>query len=63
MEFILGCNYWASNAGEVKPTLPNGWKGFVAKGFPVLKDGKTVMCDIEYRIDDDGKVTLDIKQV
>ena len=46
--------------GEIKPTLPEGWNGFSAKGFPMLKDGKTVMCDIEYRVDG-GKVSLEVK--
>jgi hypothetical protein len=49
--------------GEIKPTLPEGWSGFSAKGFPVLKNGKTVMCDIDYRVNADGKPTLEVKEV
>lgn len=48
--------------GEIKPTLPEGWSGFSAKGFPMLKDGKPVMCDVEYRIGSNGNGTLEVKE-
>lgn len=46
--------------GKISPTLPDGWTGFEAKGFPVLKDGKTVFYDITYT-EKDGAVFTESK--
>ena len=43
--------------GKITPALPDGWTGFLAKGFPLPTENGFGMFDIEYSVDKPIKIT------